>query len=241
MHFCNRNLISLWFWNEPQVFLLFFLNKGQIICLGYNEKTNFNCWCVVFHLTSPIPLVQRSRRRRQSQRWTDPSVFGGNALLPLALWGPESWNSFIWNGASIQASHQESLCRVWSAVWQKEAAVWQRQRPAWQRTPWHLDPVCWALTQTGQTVPSGISALWFPLPWPTLIVIPHYFAKGGGMNHKLLRRNDISCSETTPPLPLVVTDKGNKFLGRLEFKRPSSEWDHEDLAQVLWSLLAIPK
>lgn len=146
-----------------------------------------------------------------------------NTLLRLALWSPASWNSFIWNGASIQASHQESLRRVWLAVWQNGPVVWRWQQPVWQCRPWHLDPVCWELTQTVQILPSWISALWFPLPWPTLIVIPHYFAKGGGMNHKLLQRNDISCSKTTPPLPLIVADKGNKFHRRLEYKHPSSE------------------
>lgn len=53
------------------------------------------------------------------------------------------------------------------------------------------------------------------------------------MNHKLLQRNDISCSKTTSPLPLVVTDKGNKFHRRPEYKQPSSEEDPGDL--VLFS------
>lgn len=133
------------------------------------------------------------------------------------------------------------LCGVWLVVWQKEPVLWQQRQPVWQRRTWHLDPVCWELTQTGQTLPSWISALWFPLPWPTLIVIPHYFAKGGGMNHKLLQRNDISCSKTTPPLPLILTDKGNKFHRRLKYKQPSSEEDPGDLAPALWRLLGIPK
>lgn len=156
-----------------------------------------------------------------------------NTLLPLAPWSPVNWNYFIWNGASFQAAHQQGGCGIWLVVWQNEPGVWQQRQPVWQRRPGHLDPVCWELTQTGQILPSWISALWFPLPWPTLIVIPHYFAKGGGMNHKLLQRNDISCSKTTPPLPLIVTDKGNKFHRRLKYKQPSSEEDPGDLAPVL--------
>lgn len=42
------------------------------------------------------------------------------------------------------------------------------------------------------------------------------------MNHKLLQRNDISCSERNPPQPLISTDKGNEFHTRLEYKHLSS-------------------
>lgn len=109
----------------------------------------------------------------------------------------------------------------WPTGWQKEPVVWQQQ-PIWQRRPRHLDPVCCKHTQPGLTLPRGISALWFPLPWPALIVIPHSVVKGGGMNHTLLQRNDISCSERNPPLPHISADKGNEFRTRLKYKHLSS-------------------
>lgn len=92
-----------------------------------------------------------------------------------------------------------------AASWQKETVVRlrreQRQQPPMAAQTRHLDPVCWEHSQTGLTLPRGISALWFLLPWSALIVIPHYLVKGGGMNHKLLQKNYIFCSERNPPQP----------------------------------------
>lgn len=108
-----------------------------------------------------------------------------------------SWNSFIWSGASISGSHRESLL---SCFWARRSAGWLAGRKSLLcgSSSMHgsTDSNIWiqfalsTLTLT-RLCQGGISALWFPLPKPALIVIPHYLVKGGGMNHKLLQRNDI--------------------------------------------------